>query len=102
MEIPDRLLNRAMVELSPSEFKLLVWIYKSTAKKPHRKRMTTLDEFKNGVMRRSDGERVSPGCGLAKTTILRALAGLEEKKFITVTVNSKDKARIKKTYMINM
>lgn len=98
MEIPDRLLNQAMVKLSPSEFKLFIWLCKATQKT--KSRWITVDEFVFGIIRRSDDTRISPGCGLSHSGVGKALKKLEQLEFIFVDRNTADRARICRIFSV--
>jgi DnaD/phage-associated family protein len=64
-------------------------------------KIITKDEFMNG-RKRKDGSRIDPGTGLSGQGVLDGLEWLVEQGYLLEFVNDKDKARIKKAYMLAM
>lgn len=61
----------------------------------------TLDEFENG-RKRKDGSRIDSGVGMVRNSIKSGLKSAEEHGFILITTDDSDKARIEKSYRLNM
>ena len=88
---------------SMAELKVVIYLLRHTwgfseFGKP--KRITT-DEFMNG-RKKSDGSRMDAGTGLAKGSVITGLESAVEHGFILVEVDDSDKARIEKSYSLNM
>ena len=61
----------------------------------------TIDEFMRG-RKKKKGKRMNGGIGMSKGAVIRGLERAEEHGFIKVEKDERDKARVKKYYMLKM
>jgi DNA-binding PadR family transcriptional regulator len=100
-KLPHALIDE-MPNMSGGELKVVLYILRHTWGYRDTEKRITIDEFING-RRRSDGERIDGGCGIASpTTVRAALREAEENGYIVVEIDDSDPARIKKFYALNM
>jgi hypothetical protein len=88
---------------SMAELKVMLYILRHTwgfseFDKP--KKITT-DEFMNG-RKKKDRSRMDAGTGLSSNSVVTGLLSAVNHGYINVEIDNKDKARIKKSYILNM
>ena len=99
--IPNDFLEAMSIINTLGEMKVVYYILRHTWGFQDDSKRITLDEFRHG-RKRKDGSRLDSGTGLAKSTIIDGLLRAEEHGFIEVHIDTKDAARIKKTYSLRL
>ena len=96
---PNIVCDKILISLSRGEFVLLVYIIRHTIGFNDSLKRISLDEFENG-RKRKDGSRLDTGTQLGRSTIIRSIKLLTEKRLIRRITDSSDLGRIKNFYAI--
>ena len=89
-QIPDVVFDRVMAHLSGAEFKVLLYICRRTFGWKKTYDDISLAQICEGIVRQN-GEHVDEGTGLATSTAVMAVKGLEEKGLISRRRNSSER-----------
>jgi hypothetical protein len=79
--IPDYFLAYVMADLSPTELKVMLYIYLHTAGYGKKADSISYDQFLNGITAQ-DGRQIDKGAGVSRRALITALAGLETRGLI--------------------
>src|SRR4051794_24347444 len=79
--IPNHFLDQIAPILSPSELRLMIYIYRHTLGFHKRTDRMSYDQFINGIVTH-DQRRLDAGAGVSRGSLVAALAGLEKKGLI--------------------
>jgi DNA-binding MarR family transcriptional regulator len=79
--IPDYFLAELMTELSPTELRVMLYIYLHTVGYGKRADNISYDQFVNGITTR-DGRLLDRGAGVSRRALVAALTNLEQKGLI--------------------
>lgn len=101
-ELPHEFIDLLPSLKAATEIKVLIYILRHTwgFQEFDRPKKITIDEFMYG-RKREDGSRMDGGTGLSEQGVRDGIAKALEHNYILVTVDSSDKARIEKAYMLN-
>lgn len=102
-KLPHEFINLLPEINSMAELKVVIYILRHTwgfSEYDKPKRITT-DEFMNG-RKRKDGTRLDNGTGLSNKSVISGLESAVEHGFVFVEKDETDKARIEKSYLLNI
>ena len=101
-ELPHEFIDLLPSIKAATELKVVIYILRHTwgFQEFDRPKKITIDEFMYG-RKREDGSRMDGGTGLSEQGVRDGIAKALEHNYIVVTVDSSDKARIEKAYMLN-
>jgi hypothetical protein len=102
-KLPHVFMNFLPRIMSLSELKVVLYILRHTwgFQEFDNPRRITVDEFMHG-RKLKDGSRIDDGTGMSEPSIRDGLKRAEKHGFITIDVNDIDKARVEKSYQLNM
>lgn len=102
-KLPHVFMNFLPQITSLSELKVVLYILRHTwgYQEFDNPRRITVDEFMHG-RKTKDGGRIDEGTGMTEPSIRDGLKRAEKHGFITIDVNDNDKARVEKSYQLNM
>lgn len=87
-QVPNIILDKLMYRLPDAEFRVLIYICRRTYGFQRESDQISFTQFIDGIVKR-DGTRLDGGCGLARSSLAKALASLIEMKLIIKEDNSK-------------
>lgn len=99
-QVPNQVFE-LLPQLTGGEIKCLLYIVRHTLGFHDKTKTITTDEFEHG-RKRKDSTRIDEGVGLKHDAIVRSLKSLADKNIITREIDSRDKARQKITYGLNL
>lgn len=102
-KLPHVFMNFLPQITSLSELKVVLYILRHTwgYQEFNTPRRITVDEFMHGRKTKDNG-RIDEGTGMSEPSIRDGLKRAEKHGFITIDVNDNDKARVEKSYQLNM
>lgn len=87
-QVPNVILDKLMYRLPDAEFRVIIYICRRTYGFQRESDQISFTQFIDGIVKR-DGTRLDGGCGLARSSLSKALASLIEMKLIIKEDNSK-------------
>ena len=101
-QVPDEAFDELMAELSPAEFKVMMYIVRRTFGFKKDCDAISLAQIVHGVRRR-DGRVIDRGTGLSKSGVVKAIRGLLQKNVIlTATRQSVERGHEATLYRLNL
>lgn len=87
-QVPNIILDKLMYRLPDAEFRVVIYICRRTYGFQRESDQISFSQFIDGIVKR-DGTRLDGGCGLARSSLSKALSSLIEMKLIIKEDNSK-------------